>query len=160
MSIFKLLFCSSPLHLRCPSCKFGLELSQMNHRAGDSPRTESRHPRPLRLCHGRVANPSHSSGCCILAEQQGVPRNLPQGCHPGFSRALGSAVPFSERGGEPPARAAGAPVPSPLCNGIPVADVAWPKPARQARWSSCRLGCKSSSFLLCSQGLLICFNTL
>lgn len=52
------------------------------------------------------------------------------------------------------------PVPSPLRSGIPMADTAWPKPARQARWSSCRLGCKSSSFLLCSQGLLICFNTL
>lgn len=48
----------------------------------------------------------------------------------------------------------------PLRSGFPMADLAWSKPARQARWSSCRLGCKFSNFLLCSQGLLIFFNTL
>lgn len=42
-----------------------------------------------------------------------------------------------------------------LRSGFPMADLAWSKPAQQARWSSCRLGCKFSNFLLCSQGLLI-----
>lgn len=154
-----------------------MELSQMNHRAvldGSSPQDRVQGLTTIAFVPWPCGHPPATApGAASLQNSQGVPRNLPQGCHPafntGFSSVLGSAAPDSERGGETPARGAAAlpgswplqpPVPSPFRSGIPTADVAWPKPARQARWSSCRLGCKSSSFLLCSQGLLICFNTL
>lgn len=103
-------------------------------------------------------NSKESLRICLRGAILPLPRDFPVCWDPQCQAQSG--VGSSQPGHRCLARLLEPPVPSPLRCGIPMADVAWPKPARQARWSSCRLGCKSSSFLLCSQGLLICFNTL